>query len=217
MTRLILIRHAETEANASRVWHGSLDAPLTPLGLAQVEATARRIADIHAETPIDHIYVSPLPRARQTAEAIAKTIERTLEVEAGLREMSIGAWEGRTYKHLLEIDRLWERWQADPAFAPPEGESPVLFGRRVPAIYQKLADAHPDETLLTVTHGGVISSLLAQWVGDDPADWRRWDPPNCAISILAQEESFWRPVLINDVSHLQDIGYAKDDWLSDSP
>lgn len=214
MTRLILIRHAETEANVNEIWHGSLDAPLTPLGQAQVRATVQRLIEIHAVSPIDHIYVSPLLRARQTAQAIADVIERTLRIEEGLSEMSIGDWEGRTFEHLREIDRLWERWQADPAFAPPNGESPVLFGRRVLAIYEQLADTHPHETLLTITHGCAISSLLAQWLGEGPLDWQRWDPANCAISILERVEQTWHPVLINDTSHLEGISESTDDGLS---
>jgi broad specificity phosphatase PhoE len=213
MTRLILLRHAETEANVNQIWHGSLDAPLTPLGHAQVEATARRLVELHAEAPIDHIYVSPSSRAMHTAQAIAEFTHHTLRIEEALREMSIGDWEGRSMAHLRDVDRLWERWQADPEFAPPGGESPGMFGRRVPAIYQKLVDAHPGETLLTVTHGGVISNLLAQWFGEGPQDWRDWEPTNCAISILDHEDGVWYPRLVNDTAHLQEIGYLPKDWL----
>jgi len=213
MTRLILLRHAETEANVNQIWHGSLDAPLTPLGHAQVEAAARRLVELHAESPIDHIYVSPSPRAMRTAQAIAESTHHTLRVEEALREMSIGDWEGRSMAHLRDVDRLWDRWQADPEFAPPNGESPGMFGRRVPAIYQKLVDDHPGETILTVTHGGVISNLLSQWMGEGQQDWRTWEPTNCAISILDREDGVWHPRLINDTSHLKEIGYLPQDWL----
>lgn len=213
MTRLILLRHAETEANVNQIWHGSLDAPLTLLGQAQVEATARRLVDLHAESPIDHIYVSPSPRAMRTAQAIAESTHHTLCIEESLSEMSIGDWEGRSMAHLRDVDRLWERWLADPEFAPPGGESPVTFGQRVPAIYQKLVENHPGETLLTVTHGGVISNLLAQWLGEGPQDWREWEPTNCAISILDREDGVWNARLINDTSHLKEIGYLPSDWL----
>lgn len=214
MTRLILLRHGETVANVNKIWHGAMDAPLTPLGETQVAAATQRLLELHTDHPIDHIYVSPLPRAQRTAQEIAKAISLDVRIESGLSEMSIGDWEGRTFNHLREIDKLWERWQADPGFAPPNGESPIAFSRRVPTTFQHLSDTHPEETLLAVTHGGVISNLLAQWLGDGPQDWLRWDPVNCAISVLDLVNNEWSPVLVNDVSHLATVGHLPSEWLS---
>jgi broad specificity phosphatase PhoE len=61
-TTLVIVRHAETEANASQLWQGDLDAPLTPRGVEQVTATAFHLGQMHAQTPIDYFYVSPLAR-----------------------------------------------------------------------------------------------------------------------------------------------------------
>src|SRR5688572_16512040 len=69
-TRLLLVRHGETEGNVNKVWHGELDAPLTERGQLQVAATANRLKQLHAQYPIDAFYVSPLPRAQSTADAI---------------------------------------------------------------------------------------------------------------------------------------------------
>lgn len=201
-TRLILVRHGETEANVRKVWHGHLDAPLTPRGRLQVEATARRLASMHREHPIHAIYVSPLPRARRTAEAIARAIGRAPTVEPGLREMSIGDWEGLSFQELQQRKRLWERWARDPHFAPPNGESPVAFSRRVRRTMEGLARRHPGQTLVVVTHGGVISNVLAQWFGEGPQDWVRFDAPNCAISVVEWDGEGWHPVRLNDVDHL---------------
>lgn len=214
MTRLILLRHGETVANVNKIWHGAMDAPLTPLGEAQVAAATQRLLELHATRPIDHIYVSPLPRAQRTAQEIAKSINLDVRVEPNLSELSIGDWEGRTFNHLREVDKLWERWEADPDFAPPNGESPVAFSRRVNTTLHRLSNAHPEETLLIVTHGGVISNLLAQWLGDGPQDWSRWDPVNCAISILDSVDNDWRAVLVNDMSHLITVGHLPPEWFS---
>lgn len=203
MTRLIIVRHAETEANIQGVWQGSLDAPLTARGMRQVAATARRVAELAQTYPIDRFYVSPLPRARSTAAAIAAAIRMQPMVEPGLREFDLGDWEGRSFHELRETEDLWNHWAKDPAFAPPNGESPLTFAARVNADFSRLAAEHPDETVLLVTHGGVISNLLAQWLGDGPQDWRRWEAHNCAISVIEQdEEGCWRPILVNDISHL---------------
>jgi probable phosphoglycerate mutase len=201
-TRLILVRHGETEGNVQQVWHGALDAPLTARGELQVAATAARIAELHAEDPIDYFYVSPLPRAQSTAAVIATAIELQPVIEPDLREFDLGDWEGRGFQELRDVENLWGRWEQDPGFAPPHGESPLSFNRRARATLSRLADAHPGHSLLVVTHGGYISSVLASWLGQSAGDWRAFDPHNCAISILVGENGSWTGELVNDVSHL---------------
>lgn len=201
-TRLILVRHAETEANLSQIWHGALDAPLTPRGQAQVLATADRLAELHADQPIDIFYVSPLPRAQSTAAAIAQATGLETHVEPGLREFCLGDWEGRSFRELREMEDLWGRWEADPAFAPPNGESPLSFNQRATQTLEELAARHQGQNLLVVTHGAFISSVLATWLGAHAGEWRAFDPHNCAVTILIREEEGWRGELVNDISHL---------------
>lgn len=213
VTRLILVRHGETEANVSQVWHGAMDAPLTERGRRQAAATARRLAQLHQTHPVDHLYVSPLPRAQSTAAAIAEAIGLEPEKVDGLREFSIGDWEGRAFSELREQEDLWGRWADDPHFAPPNGESPSSFNSRVVNTVQTLVTQHPDEVIVAVTHGGVISSLLASFVGEGPDDWQRYDPHNCAISILDWDGANWTPVLVNDIDHLP--ASARADYVPD--
>ncbi len=200
--RLILVRHGETEGNVNQVWHGALDAPLTARGEVQVAATAARLAELHAAQPFDVFYVSPLPRARSTAAAIATAIDLQPVVDPDLREFDLGDWEGRSFQELREVENLWVRWEVDPAFAPPNGESPMSFNRRALATLARLAEAHPGKSLLIVSHGGYISSLLATWLGKSPGDWRAFDPHNCAISLLVAQGDGWRGELVNDIEHL---------------
>jgi broad specificity phosphatase PhoE len=207
-TVLILVRHAETESNVNQRWYGALDAPLTERGRAQVAATAAAVAELTERYPPDVFYVSPLPRAQSTAAAIADAIDMPPAVEDELREFDLGDWEGRTFQDLRETEDLWGRWAADPSFAPPNGESPASFSQRVEAALQNLVARHPGETVLIVSHGAVIGNVLTRWLGDGK-DWRRWDPPNCSITVLERgmdshaDESAWKPILVNDVSHLQ--------------
>ncbi len=205
MTTFILIRHGETTGNVDGLWHGRLDAPLTPRGRRQVDATARRMAELAQEYGLDAFYVSPLPRAQSTAAAIAAATGFAPQVDEGLTEFDLGDWEGRSFVELREVEDLWNRWQREPDFAPPNGESPVTFAQRVVATMHRLADAHPGQTVLVVTHGGFLSNLLGAWLEGRPGDWRRWDPHNCAISVLrrsAAGDDRWQPILVNDTSHL---------------
>jgi broad specificity phosphatase PhoE len=205
-TTLILVRHGETEANVQQRWYGAMDAPLTERGRRQVAATAAAMVELNQDLPIDVFYVSPLPRARATAGAIADAIELQPQIDEGLREFDLGDWEGRTFEDLHASEDLWGHWDADPTFAPPNGESPASFSQRVERAVQSLVNRHPGQTILIVSHGGLIGNLLTRWLGDSPEDWRRWDPPNCSITILEKavtpSGAAWNPVLVNDVSHL---------------
>ena len=94
------------------------------------------------------------------------------------------------------------KWDADPTFAPPNGESPRSFNQRVLATFGEIAGRFPGQVVLVVTHGGVICNLLASWIGDGPDSWRRYDSPNCSISVLRQNNDDWHPLLVNDIHHL---------------
>ena len=203
LTTLILVRHAETEANINAVWNGALDSPLTARGQLQVAATGARFATLAPEVGgIEAFYVSPLARAQTTAAAIAHTIGMQPVVDDGLREFDLGDWEGRAMADLAATENLWGTWAVDPTFAPPNGESPASFGRRAVEATRQLVAAHPGQTLLLVTHGGFICNVLAAWLGRGPADWQSWEPHNCAVAILRGSGERWTGVAVNDISHL---------------
>ena len=202
VTYLYLVRHGETQANLEQRWYGGMDTDRTPRGEQQVAATAAYFGGAARTQPVDVFYVSPMPRAQSTAAAIAGVIGMTPVVEDGLREFSIGDWEGRTYRDLIDNDDLWGHWGRDPHFAPPNGESPVSFGRRIVHTFRSLVARHPGQTILTVSHGAVIASLLDSWLGGGKGNWMRWDPHNCAVTLLAQNHDGWIGVHVNDISHL---------------
>lgn len=202
MTTLIFVRHGETEANLRQLWYGSMDAPLTARGEQQIAATARHFATLVRAQLIDAFYVSPLGRTRKTAAAIAGAIGMEPMVYEGLREFDLGEWEGRSLLELQETEKLWDRWKADPTFAPPYGESPQSFGERSLRVAHQLAEAHPDQTVLAVTHGGIICNVMAAWIGNGLDEWAKWEPHYCGITVLQQEGIRWRALAFSDVGHL---------------
>jgi broad specificity phosphatase PhoE len=202
MTTLILVRHGETEANVSGIWQGSQDAPLTARGQAQVDATGLHFGAWAQTQQFHHLYVSPLARAQSTAAGIAAATGLEAEIDANLAEFHLGDWEGRSFVDLRDTEDLWGRWAVDPQFAPPNGESPYTFYLRAVSALTEVADRHPDETIIVVTHGGFIANVLSGWLGDGPGEWRKWEAHNCAITQLERTAEGWKGVKVNDIAHL---------------
>jgi broad specificity phosphatase PhoE len=148
--RLLLVRHGETALNAARILQPA-DTPLSERGIAQAQALGRRLA---AE-PIAAVWSSDLPRAWQTAQAIAGG--RTIRPEPLLHERNFGSLRGRAYDS-LGFDPLTSET------APPGGESRAEFDARVDSALQQALEAAAtlDGALLLVTHGLLIRSLLAR-------------------------------------------------------
>jgi broad specificity phosphatase PhoE len=149
MTSLYLVRHGETDWNAQRRIQGSTDIPLNSTGRAQAETTGRLLA----RRDWDGIYSSPLSRAFETAEIIAK------EVGLGVPH-TIDAIVERNYGEAEGLN--WEQVESQfPGDAPVPGrETHEEVARRVLPALVALASSRPGESLLVVSHGGVIRSVL---------------------------------------------------------
>ncbi|MFC4006794.1 bifunctional RNase H/acid phosphatase [Nonomuraea purpurea] len=158
-TSLLLLRHGETPLSVERRFSGLGDAELTPNGLAQASAAAERLS--REPYHLDVIVTSPLNRARQTAETIAKRTGLDIEIDEGLREADFGAWEGHTF---TEVQRRWPAelaaWLADPEAAPPGGESFATTARRVQETGERLVERYEGKTVLAVSHVTPIKMLL---------------------------------------------------------
>lgn len=153
MTRVLLVRHAESVWNTQRRLQGHGGVGLSETGRRQAEALAGWLAGTIGPAPV---VSSDLARARETGEVIATALGADLQVDPDLRERSFGDWEGRSVEDLTAEDSpLWQRF-ADGEDVATEvgGESgPDLAGRVVPAIRR-----HADgvEAVVLVTHGGSI-------------------------------------------------------------
>ena len=205
-TRLLLVRHGETDANVAGIWQGATDHPLNERGLAQARAVAERLA--REEAQVTAVYTSPLRRARQTAEIIAQALgDLPVHEDPDLSEYNLGEWEGLTYQELRYERRLWDRMREDPHWAPPGGESAYQFAMRVLAAFQRIAERHQGETVVVVGHGGAIATALALLLERKGGEWKKYGMINCAISELIMGPT---PKLIrhNDIAHLENVGHG---------
>jgi broad specificity phosphatase PhoE len=155
-TRLLLVRHGETVLGAQDRYAGQIDTTLTPRGRRQVVALRARVARLKP----DVVYCSSLTRCRQTAALLVPG--REIVVTRRIREIDFGRWEGLTKAEVLaRYGDAYLRWHADPSSGTPHrGESVPDLRRRVRRFAAEAVRRHPGRTLLFVTHGGVIRSLL---------------------------------------------------------
>lgn len=197
-TSLLLVRHGETDANTTLVWHGSTDTPLSERGRAQARRVAEHLRAV--EGGAGALYTSPLQRAAHTARAIAAALHLEARVEADLAEYGLGAWEGRPYRELLEVEDFWRRIREEPDFAPDWGESVRRVAERVAGALRRIAAAHPGGRVVVVSHGGALSLGLGWLLDETPSSWSRV-MANCAVSELVLGPAP-RLARFNDTRHL---------------
>ncbi len=195
---LTIVRHGQTSANIEGVWHGSINTPLTDHGHRQAAAVGAHIVAHHRE--VSQVYASPLDRAHHTAHAIAGPLGLTPTLDAELVEFDLGEWEGLSFKTLFEDKKLFDHMRSDPDFNPYGGESPRQVGNRLAGALRRIADRHPGDRVVVVTHGGALSIALGVILDNDYSQWNRM-MKNCAISELVFEPT---PELVsfNRTDHL---------------
>jgi len=199
-TLLTIVRHGQTSANVEKVWHGSIDTPLTNHGRRQAEATAAWIETHHQ--PIRSVYSSPLDRAHHTARLIAERFDLAPTLDRDLAEYDLGDWEGLPFSTLWKERRLFQNMAVDPDYRPHGGESPRQVGDRLAGALRRIAARHPDERVVVVTHGGALSIAFGLLLEGKYDEWSHM-MKNAAISELALEP---RPELLsfNQTDHLPD-------------
>jgi probable phosphoglycerate mutase len=155
-TNLYLIRHGEAHTNVEAVIAGMQgDRGLTERGIGQVEALARRLA--RGEIAADVLYASTLPRARMTAELLAQALQLPINWDDDLHELRPGVADGMTVEAARTRFEGFERFLRE-TFTPvaPGGESWGSFQMRAAAAIERIILRHLDQTIVLVTHGGVI-------------------------------------------------------------
>ncbi len=157
-TRLLLLRHGQTELSAQRRYSGRGNPALTDVGRQQAAAASRYLAQ---RGGIAAVFSSPLQRAHDTAATAAKALGLDVTVEDDLIETDFGAWEGLTFNEAAQHDpELHRRWLRDTSTTPPGGESFDEVLDRVLRVRERIIAAHEGATVLVVSHVTPIKMLL---------------------------------------------------------
>ena len=208
MTTIYLIRHAEAEGNLYRIAQGQANSSITDRGERQIQALARRFADI----PIDAVYASDLYRTCATASAIYKPKGLPLHRRRDLREICVGVWEEKTWGEIARQDpaqlenfnhRL-HLWHVEGA------ETPQAVQTRLLAAVRDIAAANDGKTAAVFSHGCAIRLLLAALQGI-PLEELGKTPTgsNTAVSLLRAEGARIQVVWRDDASHLTDPAFTQ--------
>lgn len=163
---ILLVRHGETAWNREGRYQGRTDIPLSPDGESQVAALGARLARV----PIAVAVSSPLTRARRTAEVVLGARGTPLDLDAGLVEISHGAWEGQLSHDVAAAHaEMLDTWRSRPDRDVPAGPGAETLGdveaRAWPVLERAAARLGPDETALVAAHDAVNRVLLCRILG----------------------------------------------------
>lgn len=187
MTTLIVVRHGQSVSNLNQCFTGQNETPLTDLGRAQAEATARYLDRFC----IHRIYSSDLSRAMDTAKPTAKRQGVDIEMRPALREIYAGEWEMQPYTVLREKYRAsYERWLKDLGRAHPEGgESTQELAARVFTEVDRILGENRGKTVAIFTHATPTRMLACRWFGIPTLEAARVPfCTNASVSVVEYED-----------------------------
>lgn len=207
-TQFIIVRHGETAWNLDIRWQGHLDSPLTARGVAQAEALARRLS----EMKFSALYSSDLGRAYQTARIISDATGHRIAVDERLRERNLGIFQG------LRTDEIQQSYPEEyglhksigPDYVIPGGESLRQQVERNLSCLEEIGQRHAGESIVVVTHGGVLGGLFRHTFCIPFESPRRFESTNGSLNIFVYEKPHWVLQTWGDISHLNSFSTPDD-------
>lgn len=197
-TKLILVRHGETDWTRRKKYCGITDIGLSKNGKAQAKKLAERLAN----EKIDKVYSSDLRRAMQFCKLAAGNTH--VEKVPALREMNFGIFKGLTHQEIMKrYPEIYEKWLKDPVkITIPKGESLKSFSGRIIKALSKILSRNKNKTIVVFTHGGPIRVYLCYLKGINLRKiWKIQQNVGC-INIIEFKDGKAKIRLLNDTSYL---------------
>ncbi|WP_338214678.1 histidine phosphatase family protein [Companilactobacillus muriivasis] len=204
---LYFVRHGKTEWNLEGKYQGGHgDSPLLPESLHDISLLAKRLED----TKIDHMYSSPLPRAKTTAETLIKDLKREipLSVVRDLREFDLGIMEGRKFSELEnempEVIYAFRHQPSDYDYDLIRGESfEKVAERTTNAVKKIVAENEAKSNVVIVSHGAALVTMIQSLLGTKVADIRKnGGLSNTSLTHLRFENGEFRLIKWNETGYL---------------
>lgn len=203
MTELILLRHGETDWNRELRFQGHVDVGLNVIGLEQARRLAQRLAGETAHC----LYASDLMRAQQTAQPVSLELGLATISDSALREQSFGRVDGMRVDDIkVQYPKAWDEWlRFQEDYGMPEGETTRQFHARVMDAVQRMVSAHRGQTLVVVTHGGVLDMIYRTARSLGLSGPRQSEIPNAGLNRVRVREGGIDILAWADVQHLADL------------
>jgi len=204
-TKLLLIRHGETDDNYNRIFQGQGGEGLNARGREQAKRLAARLSApqrIH----LDALYCSDLARARETADILGEALGLSPAALPGIREVDLGAWQGLDDDEVaLRFPDEWDAWRNGRDIKRGGGESYAEVQDRVASTLQRLIQNHRGQAIGAVSHGAAIKVFVAHVLGL-PLERLRFfmAATNTALNLFEIDERGAKLVIWNDAAHLRD-------------
>ena len=208
-TQLIIVRHGQTQWNIRGIRQGHLDSELTTMGSAQAKALALRLS--HEKFAI--LYSSDLGRAVQTARMIGDVTGHEVSTDPRLRERHLGIFQGLSgdeIKHKYPEEYRLHR-TVGPDYIIPGGESVRQQIARNVTCLSEIGEKHSGETIVVVTHGGVLSGLFRHTLSIPLEAPRRFEFTNAGLNVFNYQDGTWFLQTWGDLSHLGEVGTVDGD------
>ena len=204
MTRLLMVRHGITETNATRKFTGQTDVDMNEEGYQQVSNLRDRLADEDIHT----VYSSDLKRALETAEMICSYHDLEIITCPELRELDYGEVEGLSFGEINEkYPELGQQIrEINPDMKFPGGESFRDLEVRADKFLNIIDGHYEEKTVLLVSHGGMIRTLICQLLGLEISHWSSFRIDNASLTIIDTYPRRTIISLLNDTSHLRETG-----------
>lgn len=203
MTRLLFIRHGQSESNLAGAFTGHTDVALTALGRRQAEAAADYIVSHYQ---VDAVYASDLQRAYNTGKAVANRLNLTIQPHQGLREIFAGEWEGMAFTYLLATypETYANIWRNDIGNSTCDGgESVAHLQQRVSAAAREIAEANDGKTVVIATHATPIRTMECLCQGKTLSQMK--DIPwvsNASVTEIHYENGIFTEIISSYDKHL---------------
>jgi broad specificity phosphatase PhoE len=205
--KIYLVRHGQTDLNREKVFRGRLDPPLNKVGHDEARATGAFMKQFD----ISHVMSSPLLRAMQTAEPIARLSGLEVEIVRDLIDIDFGKWQGMQERKVQKrYPRLLSRWQKEPHKVTfPAGENLLKVKKRLVSLVELLKTRHADCSVAVVTHR-VVCKVLVCMLADIPLK-NFWNILVDTAGISLFEIGEERTVLhrLNDTHHLAKLNKGR--------
>ena len=202
MTKLILARHGETMWNVEKVFRGRADVGLDDVGIKQAELLGKYLSNWELEA----IYASPIRRALETANIVARYQKVSVRIAEGLTDFDFGEWQSLSEQQVRRLyPDLFNEWHNNPdKVRMPGGESLEDVRRRAVEVVNDIVSRHQGNVLL-VSHRVVIKVLICCLLGLDNSHFRNINQDVGGITIFDYVDGRFVLTRHNDTSHLRDL------------